>query len=219
VDDERELHILSRRRFLYSTVAVGTAVVVGACSDDDGEGGSATPTTRAPASAASPTVELQPTPACDDGDEATPAQTEGPFFTPDSPERADLTDGVDGTPLALSGVVVDASCRPIGGALVDFWQADDDGNYDNEGYRLRGHVFADDQGRYQMKTIVPGLYPGRTRHIHVKAQRPGGRILTTQLYFPGEPDNASDGIFREECLLDVRDSGGGKAATFTFVLT
>ncbi|MBI1989253.1 MAG: hypothetical protein HYS65_05890 [Betaproteobacteria bacterium] len=48
-------------------------------------------------------------------------------------------------------------------------------------FRYRGHVFADAQDRYRLEAIVPGEYPGRTRHIHVKAQAPGGRILTTQL--------------------------------------
>jgi len=59
---------------------------------------------------------------------------------------------------------------------------------------------------------------GRTRHLHVKVQAPGGRILTTQLYFPGESRNASDGIFRSELLMAVEASGGGQAATVNFVL-
>jgi hypothetical protein len=63
--------------------------------------------------------------------------------------------------------------------------------------------------------IVPGLYPGRTRHIHVKVQAPDRPVLTTQLYFPGEPANASDGIFREELLLDMC---GDRQGSFTFVL-
>jgi protocatechuate 3,4-dioxygenase beta subunit len=103
-------------------------------------------------------------------------------------------------------------------ALIDFWQADDRGNYDNDGYRLRGHQFTDGQGRYELTTVVPGVYPGRTRHIHVKVQAPDGPVLTTQLYFPGEAQNESDGIFQEECLIDVRDAAEGKAGTFTFVV-
>ena len=68
-------------------------------------------------------------------------------------------------------------------------------------------------------TIVPGLYPGRTRHIHVKVQAPNGPVLTTQLYFPGEPRNAGDSIFQKETLMAVSDaSGGGKDATFDFVV-
>src|SRR5262249_59582752 len=53
-------------------------------------------------------------------------------------------------------------CRPLAGALLDFWQADDDGSYDNQGFRLRGHQFTDAQGRYLLSTIVPAAYAGRT---------------------------------------------------------
>ena len=87
------------------------------------------------------------------------------------------------------------------------------------GFRLRGHQFTDDAGPYRLETVVPGLYPGRTRHIHVKVQAPDGPVLTTQLYFPGEPGNARDGIFQPELVLtDVRDTGGARQGSFTFVL-
>jgi len=130
-----------------------------------------------------------------------------------------VTDGVRGTALLLTGDVVDTRCRPVRGALLDFWQADAAGRYDNEGYRLRGHQFADGRGRFALRTIVPGLYPGRTRHIHVKVQRPHGRILTTQLYFPGEPRNRTDGIFDSSLVMDVRSAGSGRRARFRFVLS
>jgi protocatechuate 3,4-dioxygenase beta subunit len=103
-------------------------------------------------------------------------------------------------------------------ALLDFWQADDGGRYDNKGYRLRGHQFTDDVGRYRLDTIIPGLYPGRTRHLHVKVQGPHRAILTTQLYFPGEPRNATDHIFDPSLLLTVEESTDGKAASFNFIL-
>jgi protocatechuate 3,4-dioxygenase beta subunit len=163
---------------------------------------------------------LQATPACDDGDDdPTVSQTEGPFYTPRTPLRSDLvTAGVQGPALVLTGDVVDTRCRPIGGALLDFWQADAAGRYDNRGYRLRGHQFADARGRFGLRTIVPGLYPGRTRHIHVKVQRPHGQVLTTQLYFPGEPRNRTDGIFDAALLMDVRRAGAARRARFRFVL-
>src|SRR5207244_4653789 len=120
------------------------------------------------------TVEtLAATPACADDDDPsassggpiTPAQTEGPYFTRNSPERASLLEaGMRGTRLVVSGRVLTTSCRPVARALLDFWQADDAGEYDNRGYRLRGHMFTDEQGNYRLETIVPGLYPGRTRH-------------------------------------------------------
>jgi protocatechuate 3,4-dioxygenase beta subunit len=160
---------------------------------------------------------LAPTPACgDDDDDLTVAQTEGPYYTPNTPERPSLREpGIAGTPLVVTGYVLTTDCQPITRALVDFWHCDDSGVYDNVGYRLRGHQFTDDAGVYTLETIMPGLYPGRTRHIHVKAQAPNGPILTTQLYFPDEPQNASDGIFDPALLVDMVD---GEYAAFNFVL-
>ncbi len=158
-----------------------------------------------------------PTPACEDDDDPTPAQTEGPYFTPNSPERSVLTDGSEGTPIRLEGSVLTRNCRPVSGALVELWHADHDGEYDNEGYRYRGHVFTGQDGRYRFDTIVPGLYPGRTRHFHVKYQAPSQPVLTTQLYFPDEPANARDKIFRPELLLRIED-GPPLHASFDAVL-
>ncbi|HEX2566348.1 MAG TPA: intradiol ring-cleavage dioxygenase [Burkholderiales bacterium] len=131
----------------------------------------------------------------------TEAQTPGPFFKPSSPERRDLRENSAAPALVLSGLVLGADCKPVAHALLDFWHADERGDYDNEGFRYRGHQFTDAQGRWRLDTIVPAVYPGRTRHIHVKVQRPGGRVLTTQLYFPGEPGNARDGLFSRALVL------------------
>jgi protocatechuate 3,4-dioxygenase beta subunit len=114
--------------------------------------------------------------------------------------------------------VFSTKCQPIAHALLDFWQADSNGNYDNTGFRLRGHQYTDNQGRYSLETVVPGEYPGRTRHIHVKVQAPGHPVLTTQLYFPGEARNNSDGIFSPELLMHVQNTTNGQLATFNFVL-
>jgi protocatechuate 3,4-dioxygenase beta subunit len=155
------------------------------------------------------------TPACSDGDEPTPDQTEGPYFTPSSPERTSLREaGMAGTPITLTGFILTRSCRPIAGALVDLWHADDTGEYDNVGYRLRGHQFTGAEGQYSFETIVPGLYPGRTRHFHLKFQAPDQPVLTTQFYFPGEPGNERDGIFDPALLLQIE----GDVARFDTVL-
>ncbi|PRY11969.1 dioxygenase-like protein [Pontibacter ummariensis] len=123
-----------------------------------------------------------------------------------------------GTPIVLTGQVLTTRCQPVSGALLDWWHADANGNYDNDGYKLRGHQYTDKQGNFRLKTIVPGLYPGRTRHFHVKVKGPGKPVLTTQLYFPGEPGNEQDYIFKPALLLDVSDGRAGKRANFTFVL-
>jgi protocatechuate 3,4-dioxygenase beta subunit len=163
--------------------------------------------------------ELSPTPECRDGDEPTARQTDGPFYKPQSPERADLVEpGEMARVVELSGQVLTRTCRPVSRVLVDLWHADDKGDYDNRGFRYRGHVFTDADGRYHFKTIVPALYPGRTRHYHVKVLSTGRQLLTTQLYFPDEPGNRRDGLFRRDLVMKVALAGQGMSARFDFVL-
>jgi protocatechuate 3,4-dioxygenase beta subunit len=142
------------------------------------------------------------TPSCG---RSTPPQMAGPFFTPQSPERSSLIEpSLKAKRMRLMGQVVDTRCQPVPGALLDFWQCDEKGEYDNQGFRLRGHQFADRKGQFVLDTVVPGAYPGRTPHLHVKVQRKGGQILTTQLYLPGHPGNAGDFLFDPRLLMVAR---------------
>jgi protocatechuate 3,4-dioxygenase beta subunit len=182
------MHDGGRRRFVAGLISAGVS-------------GLTLPPLRSSAYAQS---DLPLTPACDDDDEPTLQQTEGPYFTPNSPERTTLREaGMAGTPITLTGFVLTRSCRPVAGALVELWHANDAGEYDNVGYRLRGHQFTGADGRYLFETIVPGVYPGRTRHFHLKFQAPDQPVLTTQFYFPGEPGNERDGIFDPALLLQI----------------
>lgn len=150
----------------------------------------------------------------------TASQSAGPYYTPDTPERSSLREeGEIGTPLVITGTVVTADCEPVANAWLDVWHADADGAYDNTGFRYRGHFFADATGTYRLETIVPGLYPGRTRHIHVKVQAPGGPVLTTQLYFPDEPLNAGDGLFDPSLVVRYQPASDVVTASFDFVVT
>ena len=176
-------------------------------------GASAAGALRTPAAAQ---TTLTPTLACG---ARTPSQTEGPYFTPSSPERASLLEPeMRGRRLVVTGVVRGRDCQPVPRALLDFWQADAGGRYDNAGFRLRGHQLTDAEGRYRLETVLPGVYPGRTRHIHVKVQAPNGRPLTTQMYFPGEAGNARDGLFDPTLLVTLADAGNVATARFDFVL-
>ena len=195
---------LTRREFLAASLIVSDMLLYATAQSLD---------------AVAATGELEPTPACADTDDITPAQTAGPFFKPRSPERRSLLEpGIQGTRIVLEGIVRSTKCKPISSALVDFWQADGNGAYDNAGFRLRGHQFADGAGRYRLETVVPGVYPGRTRHFHVRVQAPNRPALTTQLYFPGEPENKRDFIFNPKLVIALRGSAGAKAANFDFVL-
>ena len=231
--DSADTTDLSRRRVILGGLGAAVAAVLAACGRNRGDDAapaaqsattSAAPSAQTPTAGAgqptatAPATPLAPTPECRDADDITPAQTEGPYFKASSPERTNLRGSAGGTKLVLTGTVVTTDCKPVGRALVDFWQTDGAGAYDNSGFTFRGHQYTDAQGRYSLETVLPGLYPGRTRHIHVKVQPAGGRVLTTQLYFPGEARNASDGIYRKECEVAMTDAADGKNATFTFVL-
>jgi len=120
--------------------------------------------------------------------------------------------------MVLTGQVLSQNCAPIANALIDFWHANDQGAYDNRGYTLRGHQYTDAQGRYRLETIVPGIYPGRTRHFHIKVQAANQPVLTTQLYFPGDSLNERDFLFQPELLISMVSEGNVNRATFNFVL-
>ena len=211
---------MNRRKFLKLSLMTSTPMMIalsgglmrGEATLSALAGSATAPVARA--------MRLAPTPQCLDDDDVTPPQTEGPYYTPNSPERTTLFEpDMVGTKIVITGAVLDTACQPVARALLDFWQADDSGEYDNVGYQLRGHQFTDDDGRYELETIVPGLYPGRTRHIHVHAQAPDRPVLTTQLYFPDEPANDADGIFDPGLVVDLQDTeDDGRLAYFDFVL-
>ncbi|MEO5617853.1 MAG: intradiol ring-cleavage dioxygenase [Candidatus Eisenbacteria bacterium] len=210
----------NRRRFLRLLVAAPLAWGAGWKLGLTGEAAAAEALLAASTpSAGRAAPRPAPTPECGDNDEPTPEQTEGPFYTPKTPRRTSLLEpGMAGTRIAIAGRVFSRTCRPVSGAMLDFWQAGDDGEYDNEGFRLRGHQFADSEGRWRLETVVPGLYPGRTRHIHVRVQPPAGSVLSSQLYFPNEPRNRRDGIFHSRLLMAVSEVDGRKQGRFNFVL-
>jgi protocatechuate 3,4-dioxygenase beta subunit len=144
--------------------------------------------------------------------------TEGPYYTANPPQNANLrTAGVAGTPLTLTGYVVSKSCQPIANAKLDFWQADGNGNYDNSGYTLRGWQLTDANGAYKLETVIPGLYPGRTEHIHFKVTV-NGQTYTSQLFFPGVSQNSSDSIYSEQMLVKLNTTTSPVTGTFTFVV-
>ncbi|MDP2410711.1 MAG: intradiol ring-cleavage dioxygenase [Pseudolabrys sp.] len=159
--------------------------------------------------------ELPLTPSCGDSPAATVAQTAGPFYTPNAPLKRDLfPDAPRGRRLTLAGFVVDRGCKPVKGALVEIWHADQEGAYDNKGHRLRGHQLTDEAGRWGFNTIVTAQYPGRTAHYHFRVQAPGGRPLITQLYFPDDPRNRTDRLFDARLVLKMAPN----LARFDFVV-
>lgn len=144
--------------------------------------------------------------------------TDGPYYTANPPQNATLrTAGVAGTALTLTGYVVSKSCQPIANARLDFWQADGNGNYDNSGYTLRGWQLTDANGAYKLETVIPGLYPGRTEHIHFKVTV-NGQTYTSQLFFPGVSQNEADSIYSSQMLVKLNTATSPVTGTFTFVV-
>ncbi|NKC34320.1 dioxygenase family protein [Falsiroseomonas selenitidurans] len=169
----------------------------------------------------------------------------GPFFRPGAPFRASLAPaGAAGTWLRLGGRVLAPDCTtPLASVVLDVWQADHDGHYDNAepgaadpagGTRFRGRLRTDGEGRYELRTILPGRYrippglPGferfagqvRPAHIHLTAAHPLLGPLTTQIYFEGDPHIAEDPWARQSRqVVALRDAGAeGAAAAFDIVL-
>ena len=144
--------------------------------------------------------------------------TEGPYYTANPPQNANLrTAEVVGTPLTLTGYVVSRSCQPVANAKLDFWQADGNGAYDNSGFRLRGWQMTDANGAYRLETVIPGLYPGRTEHIHFKVTV-DGKTYTSQLFFPGVSQNEGDSIYSSQMLVKLNTATSPVTGTFTFVV-
>lgn len=185
---------------------------------------------------------LAPTPlAAVDERPPTPRMTEGPFYPAMLPDDtdADLTrvrgraGRASGTPLEVSGRVVDRRGRPRAGARVEIWQCDARGRYHHVGepesaldpdFQGFGAVVADAEGRYAFRTIRPAPYPGRTPHIHFTVAEGGRRRLTSQMFIEGEPRNERDGLYRrlgaEARLVTMRlaDAGAGLKGALDIVL-
>jgi protocatechuate 3,4-dioxygenase beta subunit len=150
----------------------------------------------------------------------TPTQIEGPYYKVGSPHRSSLIEpGISGIRILLTGRVLNERGVPIPGAVVDFWQSDDRGNYDMVGNLLRGHVFTDETGTYILETIMPACYePRQAKHIHAKVQGVS-RPYTTQLYFSDDVARVKDNYYLRELEVQVEDlPDGSQRGTYTFVI-
>jgi protocatechuate 3,4-dioxygenase beta subunit len=136
--------------------------------------------------------------------------TEGPYYLDLDLMRRNIRGGRPGTPLTLDFNVVDAStCKPIPGALVEIWHCDAGGVYSgvqgSGGSFLRGGQRAGGNGRVRFETIVPGWYPGRTPHIHMKVFVGGNEIHTGQVFFQSKTLRQvyAQGVYRSRGQADT----------------
>lgn len=145
----------------------------------------------------------------------TPRATEGPYY----PDHLPLDQDNDllqiqghaaqaaGTVTEFGGRLLNADGQPIQDALIELWQADNNGCYIHSrgvqrgkerdpAFQGYGKILTNAKGEYRFRTIKPGLYTGRTIHWHVAVNQGDKRMLTTQLYIAGVPQNDKDGILR-----------------------
>lgn len=122
----------------------------------------------------------------------TQKDAEGPFYKNNAPLRSVIE--TNGEPLRIEGrVFKSADCQsPVADATLDIWHCDVHGEYDLAGFRGRGIVTTDKEGKYSFTTIYPPPYGNRPRHIHIKIRAKGRPELTTQLYFHGDPNIEND---------------------------
>ena len=171
---------------------------------------------------------------------ATQDNPSGPFYIPGAPFQSQLAPGnLPGDRLRISGRILAAgSCEPLAGAVVDVWHASAGGHYygleasrllKSEEFLLRGRIRTGADGRYSFDTILPGNYRVtetwvRPRHIHYTVSHPSRQSLTTQLYFEGDPQNASDPMVKPALIIPLKRSQRVKDAatlegTFDIVLS
>jgi protocatechuate 3,4-dioxygenase beta subunit len=118
----------------------------------------------------------------------TPSNTLGPFYRAGAPRKERLIEpGASGSPLLVSGRVIDTEGRVLSDAKVEVFHADASGEYDMRGFNCRGEIPVGRSGDYQYETIIPAGYGGRAQHIHYVISAPGHKRLVTQLYFETDP--------------------------------
>jgi len=162
----------------------------------------------------------------------------GPFYRPGAPFRAKVTPPLEaGVVLVVAGRVWGHDTRkPLAGAVLDVWQANARGRYDNDDPRNppkkdvfvnRARLIADETGYYEFETVHPGAYQigpdtWRPSHIHYAIRHPGYKTLVTQLFFKGDPHNKTDAFIKESLIIELRTHKVGaasyEAGTFDVVL-
>jgi protocatechuate 3,4-dioxygenase beta subunit len=143
----------------------------------------------------------------------------GPFYKPGAPERQSLREkGMAGDPLLVSGKVLDTRGRPIAGARIEMWHVDSKGEYDKEGFRLRGQISCSASGDYRFETMTPVAYGNRCAHVHVRVSAAGAKTLETEIQFDGDPVAAKDRGARAGLAMKTTTQNGERQGSFLFVL-
>ena len=170
---------------------------------------------------------------------ATEATVFGPFFVAGSPKIElgdDIAAGASGEPCWVEGTVTDTSGKPVPNALIEVWEADQDGLYDvqyNDGrVAARGHLHSDAGGRYRFWGVTPTPYPiphdgpvgrllaavgrspMRAAHLHFMVKADGFRTLVTHIFVRGDELLDRDAVFgvRDSLVMDFTPQPAGTPA-------
>ena len=174
----------------------------------------------------------------------TPVQELGPYpamkYRTQPDHDVDLTkikgqaDIAVGQIITVFGRITNKVCEPVASAIVDIWSANHYGKYrhefdtkgqDDPNFQGWGQAITNKNGEYRFKTIVPGLYSDRARHIHFKISKRGYHELVAQLYFEGEDRNKTDGPLnqltheeQQQIIRPIADQDAGKQMKFNIVI-
>ena len=167
---------------------------------------------------------------------ATEATVFGPFFVHDSPQieqGGDMAFGAKGQPCWVEGTVTDTDGRPVAGAKIEVWEADEDGlydvQYDGQEAAARAHLYSDEDGRYQFWGLTPTPYPipndgpvgqmldavgrspMRASHLHFMVIAPGKHTLVTHIFVNGCEYLTRDSVFgvKPSLILDFEEQSAG----------
>ncbi|NEX46665.1 dioxygenase [Pseudotabrizicola algicola] len=164
---------------------------------------------------------------------ATPNTVAGPFYrddAPDLPDGATISRDGKGEPLTVRGQISSLTGEPVAGALVEVWQANAEGKYENQEpdhqpeYNLRGKFRTDSLGRFSFRSVMPrgyalpadgpvgrlmnrlGMCLERPAHLHFRVSAKGHETLVTHLFDKADPAIGRDAIFgvKPELLADFR---------------
>ena len=217
---------IERRAFIKSGAACLSLLAVG-CAPTETDGGEDTGTPSGGADSAEPTdTGLGPdTDTASESCTLTADNIQGPFYISSSPVRTELDlYGHQGESLTLSGMLLDTSCEPIVGGVIEVWHARPDGTYDNASDEMeyRGQFASGADGSWSFHTLMPGKYLNgsdyRPAHIHVKVWVGGKEVLTTQLYFEGDTHLASDPWALPELAVALLNVDGDLSGVFDIVV-
>jgi len=151
----------------------------------------------------------------------TEATVFGPFFVEGAPrveQGADIANGAKGAPCVVRGQVRALDGTPVAGALIDVWQADEEGFYDVQrpdqaSLRARAQLASGSDGRFHFRSILAhcypiphdgpvgdllallGRHPWRPAHLHFMIEAPGFERLITHVFRRGDAYLESDAVF------------------------